>query len=154
MKFVNFQFYGENSDMTLLSDPMRLAASRRLGGLVTGTAMALCSLAAPALAAAPVPNKGDTAWMLISTALVLLMTVPGLALFYGGLVRTKNMLSMLMQVFTIVCVVCLLWVLYGYSLAFTGGPWNDYVGGLSKAFLKGVTPDTLSSPNTSTSPSR
>ena len=100
------------------------------------------SMAAPAFAAAPVPNKGDTAWMLVSTALVLLMTVPGLALFYGGLVRTKNMLSMLMQVFAIVCVVCLMWVVFGYSLAFTGGPWNDYVGGLSKAFLRGVTPDS------------
>ena len=70
-------------------------------------------------AAAPTPNKGDTAWMLTASALVLLMTVPGLALFYGGLVRTKNMLSMLMQVFAIVCLVCMIWVIYGYSLAFT-----------------------------------
>ena len=69
--------------------------------------------------AGPVPNKGDTAWMLISSILVLLMTIPGLALFYGGLVRTKNMLSVLMQVFAIVCLVCVLWVLYGYSMAFT-----------------------------------
>ena len=65
------------------------------------------------------PNKGDTAWMLTSTALVLLMTIPGLALFYGGLVRTKNMLSVLTQVFSIVCIVTIIWVLYGYSLAFT-----------------------------------
>jgi Amt family ammonium transporter len=94
-------------------------------------------------AAAPVvlvPDKGDTTWMLISTILVLLMTIPGLALFYGGLVRTKNGLSILMQVFSIVCVVSIIWVLYGYSLTFTdGGSFNPYVGGLSKAFLAGVT---------------
>ena len=81
--------------------------------------------------------------MLISTALVLLMTIPGLALFYGGLVRTKNMLSMLMQVFYCVCVVAIMWVVYGYSLAFTeGGFANSFVGGFAKVFLKGVTPDT------------
>ena len=67
------------------------------------------------------PDPGNTAWMLVSTALVLLMTIPGLALFYGGLVRAKNMLSVLMQVFTITCLVMIIWVLYGYSLAFTGG---------------------------------
>ncbi len=95
--------------------------------------------AAPAAAAAPVPNKGDTAWMLISSALVLMMSVPGLALFYGGLVRTKNMLSLLTQVFAIVCVACIVWVFFGYSLAFTnGGGLNDFVGGFSKAFLRGV----------------
>ncbi|WP_245422302.1 ammonium transporter [Alsobacter soli] len=88
---------------------------------------------------APVPNKGDTAWMLVSTALVLMMSIPGLALFYGGLVRTKNMLAVLTQVFAIVSIVALLWVFYGYSLAFTnGGGLNDFVGGFSKAFLKGV----------------
>src|SRR5262245_13347750 len=103
-------------------------------------AAGLAVAAGPALAAdAPVPNKGDTAWMLVSTTLVLLMTIPGLALFYGGLVRSKNMLSILMQVFAIVCLVSLIWVVYGYSLAFTsGGSLNAYVGGLSKAFLKGV----------------
>ncbi|TFU00450.1 ammonium transporter [Polymorphobacter arshaanensis] len=98
---------------------------------------AAAAVAAAAPPAPPVPDKGDTAWMLTSTALVLLMTVPGLALFYGGLVRTKNMLSILTQVFMIVCVVALLWVCYGYSLAFTGG--SPFIGGLSKAFLKGVT---------------
>jgi Amt family ammonium transporter len=92
----------------------------------------------------PVPDKGDTTWMLISTILVLLMTIPGLALFYGGLVRTKNALSVLMQVFTIVAVVTIVWVLYGYSLAFTdGGSINSYVGGLSKAFLAGVDVTTV-----------
>ena len=94
-------------------------------------------------AAAPAPNKGDTAWMLVSTALVLMMSVPGLALFYGGLVRTKNMLSVLSQVFAIVCLAGLLWVFFGYSLAFTGGgELNAFVGGLSKTFLRGVTPES------------
>jgi Amt family ammonium transporter len=88
-------------------------------------------------------NKGDTSWMLISAALVLMMSVPGLALFYGGLVRTKNMLSVLMQVMMIVCVAALLWVSYGYSIAFTSGGENHFFGGLSKAFLKGVDGSTL-----------
>jgi Amt family ammonium transporter len=103
-------------------------------------AMAGAALAqAPAAPPAPVPNKGDVAFMMSSTILVLLMTVPGLALFYGGLVRSKNMLSVLTQVFAIVCIVCLMWVVFGYSLAFTnGGGLNDFVGGFSKAFLKGV----------------
>ncbi|BCM82148.1 ammonium transporter [Methylobacterium indicum] len=105
----------------------------------TPTVEAASSAPAAAAAAAPVPNKGDTAWMLISSALVLMMSVPGLALFYGGLVRTKNMLSLLTQVFAIVCVACIVWVFFGYSLAFTnGGGLNDFVGGFSKAFLRGV----------------
>jgi Amt family ammonium transporter len=102
-------------------------------------------LVEPALAQAPppTPNKGDTAWMMTASALVLLMTIPGLALFYGGLVRTKNMLSMLMQVFYTVCVVCVIWVLYGYSLAFTEGTVaNSLFGGFGKAFLSGVTPES------------
>ncbi len=86
-------------------------------------------------------NNGDVAWMTTATAMVLLMTVPGLALFYGGLVRQKNMLSVLTQVFAITAVICLIWVIYGYSMAFTdGGAWNSFVGGFSKAFLAGVTP--------------
>ncbi len=85
-------------------------------------------------------NKGDNAWMLTSTVLVLLMTIPGLALFYGGLVRSKNMLSVLGHVFYTVCVVTVIWVIYGYSLAFTGG--SAYIGGLDKLFLKGVTVDS------------
>jgi Amt family ammonium transporter len=93
--------------------------------------------------AAPVPNKGDTAWLLVSSLLVLMMSIPGLALFYGGLVRSKNMLSILTQVFMIVSLVAVIWVLYGYSLAFTnGGSLNDFVGGFSKAFLMGVTPES------------
>ena len=96
--------------------------------------------AAPAAAAAePTVNKGDTAWMLSATVLVLLMTIPGLALFYGGLVRQKNMLSVLMWVFYSVCIVTVIWCLFGYSMGFTGGS-TPFVGGLSKAFLAGVTP--------------
>jgi Amt family ammonium transporter len=87
-------------------------------------------------AEAPVPDKGDTAWMIVATLLVTLMTIPGLALFYGGLVRTKNMLSVLMQVFTVFALCIVLWVLYGYSLAFTEG--NAFFGGFSKILLKGV----------------
>jgi Amt family ammonium transporter len=97
--------------------------------------------AAPAAAAAaappaPVPNKGDVAWMLTSTALVLLMSVPALALFYGGLVRTKNMLSVLMQVFVVFSLITVLWCIYGYSVAFTEG--NPFFGGLSRLFLSGT----------------
>jgi ammonium transporter, Amt family len=103
-------------------------------------ALAVGLFAATAAYAEPTVNKGDNAWMLTSTVLVLLMTIPGLALFYGGLVRTKNMLSVLMQVFYTVCIVTILWALYGYSLAFTGG--SDFIGGFSKAFLMGVTPDS------------
>ena len=94
-----------------------------------------------AVLAKAVVDKGDTAWVLISCALVLLMSVPGLALFYGGLVRSKNMLSVLMQVLAIVCIATLMWVGWGYSLAFTGG--CEFVGGLGKAFLKGVDATSL-----------
>jgi Amt family ammonium transporter len=91
--------------------------------------------AAPA-AAAPVPDKGDVAWMLVATLLVIMMAIPGLALFYGGLVRSKNMLSVLMQVFVTFSLITVLWVVYGYSLAFTEG--NAFVGGFDRLFLKGV----------------
>ena len=102
----------------------------------------VANLAGIALAAdAPVPNKGDTAWMIVATLLVSLMTIPGLALFYGGLVRTKNMLSVLMQVFTVFSLCMILWVMYGYSLAFTEG--NAFFGGFSKIFLKGITVDSV-----------
>ena len=86
-------------------------------------------------------NQGDTAWMLTSTALVLFMTLPGLALFYGGLVRTKNVLSVLMHCFVIACMVSILWVLYAYSLAF--GPGGAWIGGLSKAMMNGVTEEGM-----------
>ncbi len=94
--------------------------------------------AAPVAAAAPapVPNKGDTSWMLVATLLVIMMAIPGLALFYGGLVRSKNMLSMLMQVFSIFAMICVLWAIYGYSLAFTTG--NAFIGGFDRLFLHGI----------------
>ena len=115
-------------------------------GLLGAAALATLAYAAdavPAAPPAPVANKGDTAWMLISTALVLMMSIPGLALFYGGLVRTKNMLSVLTQVFMIVSMVALIWVIYGYSMSFTdGGSINALVGGFSKVFLKGVTAES------------
>jgi Amt family ammonium transporter len=97
------------------------------------------SAAAPA--ATPVPNKGDTAWMTVATAMVILMTIPGLALFYGGLVRSKNMLSVLMQVMMVFSLITVLWVIYGYSLAFTAS--NPFFGTLDKLFLKGVTPESV-----------
>ena len=91
-------------------------------------------------ATVPFVDKGDTTWMLVSTILVLLMILPGLALFYGGLVRTKNMLSMLMQVSVVTVIGMISWVFWGYSLSFTGGPdgLNPFVGGFSKLFLAGV----------------
>jgi len=107
-------------------------------------APALLALLAPALGFAqdaPVPDKGDTAWMLTSTVLVILMTIPGLALFYGGMSRSKNVLSLLMQVFMIFCLVSLLWAIYGYSLAFTGG--NAFIGGFDRLFMQGLTTSSV-----------
>ena len=106
-------------------------------------APATAGAAAPAASATPAgppaPNKGDTTFMYIATILVILMTIPGLALFYGGLVRSKNMLSVLMQVFVTFCLIAVLWVIYGYSIAFTGG--SQFFGGFSKLFLDGVSLD-------------
>ena len=99
-------------------------------------AAAPAASAASAAAAAPVPNKGDNAWMMLSTILVILMTVPGLALFYGGLVRSKNMLSVLMQVMVTFSLIVVLWFIYGYSLAFTEG--NAFIGGFDRLFMKGI----------------
>ncbi len=117
---------------------------------VATTATTAVVEAAPAAAVAFTPtadmvSKGDVAWMLVSSAFVLMMSVPALALFYGGLVRTKNMLSILMQVLTIVCVSALVWFAWGYSMAFTstGTPWPTIVGGFDKAFLAGVDVTTM-----------
>ncbi|MGB5066251.1 MAG: ammonia channel protein, partial [Albidovulum sp.] len=110
-----------------------------LAGLLAGSGVA------PALAQEAVINvmdKGDVAFMMIATMLVLFMIVPGLALFYGGLVRTKNMLSVLMQCTMIAALVMVIWVVYGYSVAFGGGT-GTFWGGLGKAFLAGVTPDSM-----------
>ena len=106
-------------------------------------ALAIGAMLAPALALAddPVPDKGDTAWMLTSTMLVILMTIPGLALFYGGMVRSKNVLSLLMQVFMTFSMVAILWAVYGYSLAFTAG--NPFIGGFDRLFMQGLTPASI-----------
>jgi Amt family ammonium transporter len=123
------------------------AASAPVAAAATATAPAADAASAPAAAAAsapaeaasapaPVPNKGDTSWMLLSTLLVIMMTVPGLALFYGGLVRSKNMLSVLMQVMVGFSLIVVLWVLYGYSFAFTEG--NQFIGGTDRLFMKGI----------------
>ena len=110
------------------------AAASAAASAASGAAEA--ASAASAAASAPVPNKGDTAWMMVSTLLVILMTVPGLALFYGGLVRSKNMLSVLMQVLVTFSLIVVLWAIYGYSLAFTEG--NAFIGGTDRLFLKGI----------------
>ena len=115
------------------------SAARRAvvaASLIVATGCAAFAQAPAAAVAPPVPNKGDVAWMLISTALVLMMSIPGLALFYGGLVRSKNMLSVLMQVMVTFSMVVILWCAYGYSLAFTEG--NAFVGGFDRIFMKGL----------------
>ena len=112
--------------------------TRRWTAAMLGVA-ALSAALAPGLALAqdaPVPDKGDTAWMLVSTLLVVLMTVPGLALFYGGLVRAKNILSVLMQVMVGFSLIVVLWCIYDYSLALTEG--NAFIGGLDRLFLSGT----------------
>ncbi len=106
-------------------------------------ALATALSALPALADTPKLDAGDTSWMMTSSALVLFMTMPGLALFYGGLVRMKNMLSVLMQCTMITALVMVVWILYGYSMAFGGGP-SPYFGGFSKIFMEGITPTSLS----------
>ncbi|MGJ0396106.1 MAG: ammonium transporter [Methylocystis sp.] len=114
--------------------------SASVASVIAGAAISAL-LAFPAFAANdPTPNPGDTAWMLTSSALVLMMSIPGLALFYGGLVRAKNMLSILSQTFAIVALVGVIWTIYGYSLAFgDGGSLSNYIGGFNKLFMKGVT---------------
>ncbi|HEN8709951.1 MULTISPECIES: ammonium transporter [Pseudomonas] len=125
---------------------------RKIAGLGALLSLVMPGIALAEEAAAPVLNSGDTAWMLTATALVLFMTIPGLALFYGGMVRSKNVLSVMMQCFAITGLMSILWVVYGYSMAFdtTGMEkgvlnFNSFVGGFSKAFLSGVTPDGLTS---------
>ena len=117
-------------------------ASRAVGTLLLGLAGAVgASLPAMAQAATAKLDSGDTAWMLTSTALVLMMTIPGLALFYGGMVRKKNVLSSVMQCFAICCLATVLWMIAGYSLAFDSG--NAFIGGLNKIFLAGIGLNTL-----------
>ncbi|HEY0955058.1 MAG TPA: ammonium transporter [Roseateles sp.] len=120
------------------SAPAAVAASAAAAVDAASAPAAAAPAEAPAAAAAPAPtpNKGDTAWMMLSTLLVILMTIPGLALFYGGLVRSKNMLSVLMQVMVGFSLIVVLWFLYGYSFAFTEG--NAFIGGTDRLFMKGI----------------
>ncbi len=119
------------------------AADAQPAAMAVAEAPAAAAEAAPAAApaAAPVVNKGDNAWIMVCAALVILMSIPGLALFYGGLVRAKNMLSVLMQVFVTFSLISVLWAVYGYSVAFTEG--GAFFGTLDKLFLKGVTVDSV-----------
>ncbi|GAB3625753.1 ammonia channel protein [Pandoraea terrae] len=145
--------YGVTASAQDASAPAAAAASAPEASVPAAAAPAVAAPAAPAAAApaaasaaaapapVPVPNKGDTAWLLICTALVILMTLPGLGLFYGGLVRSKNMLSVLMQCFIIFSLIIVLWSIYGYSIAFTEG--GAFFGGWDRLFLKGMTPDSV-----------
>jgi Amt family ammonium transporter len=133
-------------EAAVASTPVATEAVAASGTSAAASAGATAALVAPVVpvaaapavveAVAPAPNKGDTAWMMTATMLVILMTIPGLALFYGGLVRSKNMLSILMQVFMIFAVIVVLWCIYGYSLAFTEG--NRFFGSFDRLFLNGI----------------
>ncbi|NMD06452.1 MAG: ammonia channel protein, partial [Phyllobacteriaceae bacterium] len=121
--------------MSLTDKLKRPALALACGAALTGLLPASNAFAAASI------NKGDTAWMLVATALVVFMTVPGLAMFYGGLVRSKNILSVMMQVFVVFSLLAVLWAVYGYSLAFTNG--NGFIGSFDKLFLNGVTISTM-----------
>jgi ammonium transporter, Amt family len=134
---------GSDDSRSLGAESSWLAATR--GTWLKRGALAALALCAPMIgvaqeAAAPVPDKGDTAFMLISTLLVIMMAIPGLALFYGGMVRAKNMLSVLMQVLLVFSLLTVLWVIYGYSIAFNGS--GQWIGDFSRLFLAGITPDS------------
>ena len=126
---------------TAAAAPAVVEAAAAVAEAATEVVAAAAEAVAEAAAPAPIVDKGDVAWIMTSTMLVLFMALPGLALFYGGLVRAKNMLSVLMQVMVVFSLVSILWVFYGYSLAFTEG--SPFIGSLSKLFLSGVTVDTL-----------
>jgi len=137
--------------MNIPTSLKKAARTALTGATIFGTLGAVAAFAqdaaAPAVeavveAVVPTPDKGDTTWMLLSTILVIAMTIPGLALFYGGLVRSKNVLSILMQVLAGFSIISLLWVVYGYSVAFGGDGSGAYFGGFDKLFLAGVTPDS------------
>jgi len=121
---------------TAASAPAAAASAEPAAAAAAAPAEAASAAEAAPAAAAPTPNKGDVAWMLVATLLVIMMTVPGLALFYGGLVRSKNMLSVLMQVLVTFSLIVVLWCIYGYSLAFTEG--NSFIGGFDRLFMKGL----------------
>jgi Amt family ammonium transporter len=122
-------------------DKKRTKGSSLMRGLGAALLMMLPALVFAADAPPP-PNKGDIAWIMTSTVLVILMTIPGLALFYGGMVRSKNVLSLLMQVFIVFCLASIVWAVYGYSIAFTAGD-TQFFGGFSRVFMKGMTGDSL-----------
>ncbi len=134
------------SDGIARQPSVSLGRLKRIGlSLVATVIAAAAPMAALAEEAAPAIDSGDTAWMLTSTALVLMMTIPGLALFYGGMVREKNVLATVVQSFAVTCLMTVLWMIIGYSLAFTdGGEFQAYVGGLDKLFLNGMTIDDVS----------
>ncbi|MCI4431374.1 MAG: ammonium transporter [Burkholderiales bacterium] len=127
------------TDATLAADSPAAAGSAAAQAAPAATA-ATAPAAAASAAAAPTPNKGDVAWMIVATAFVIMMSIPGLALFYGGLVRSKNMLSVLMQVFVTFSMIVVLWCVYGYSLAFTEGNafLGKFVGGFDRLFMQGL----------------
>jgi Amt family ammonium transporter len=125
---------------------MKFGNLKRLAASGGGASALLLASALPSFAQDPAPtlDSGDTAWMLVSTCIVLMMSIPGLALFYGGMVRKKNVLSVLMQVFATVCLLSIVWMVVGYSLAFKdGGAYQPYIGGLSHVLLNGIGKDSL-----------
>ena len=129
------------ANVSYADDTKAVAAATEAAPAADAAAPAPAADAAAPAATAPVPDKGDTAWMIVATVLVLMMCVPGLGLFYGGMARQKNMLSVLMQTFMITCVLGVLWAIYGYSVAFTEGT-TPFFGGFSRLFLSGITPDS------------
>ena len=129
-----FTAHAQDKPAEKIAEPAAAAAPAAAPATATAPAATISATLAPA--AKPTPNKGDIAWMLACTALVLMMSVPALALFYGGMVRAKNMLSVLMQVFVVFSLVTVLWCIYGYSLAFTEG--NAIIGGFDRIFLSGA----------------
>ena len=118
------------------AEPSSAAPAAAMAAAPAASGAAEAASAPAAAASTPVANKGDTAWMIVATAFVIMMSIPGLALFYGGLVRSKNMLSVLMQVMVTFSMIVVLWMFYGYSLAFTEG--NAFIGGLDRLFMKGL----------------
>ena len=129
------------ANVSYADDTKAVATATEAAPAADAAAPAPAADAAAPAATAPVPDKGDTAWMIVATVLVLMMCVPGLGLFYGGMARQKNMLSVLMQTFMITCVLGVLWAIYGYSVAFTEGT-TPFFGGFSRLFLSGITPDS------------
>jgi Amt family ammonium transporter len=130
------------ANVSYADDTKAVATATEVAPSADAAAVAPATPAADAATpAAPVPNKGDTAWMIVATVLVLMMCVPGLGLFYGGMARQKNMLSVLMQTFMLTCLLGVLWAIYGYSIAFTQGT-TPFFGGWDRLFLSGITPDS------------